>query len=292
MQEIVSGDFKQNPKRFYSYIKSKRQQSEGVSSLIDKNGFLQSESTKRADVLNDQFVLVYTREDIESIPQKGSSPHTAMQRIMVTINGVAKLLRELNPHKATGPDCIPSFILKLAAEEISPVLTKIFQRSLDTVEVPLDWRKANIVPLFKKGDRHQASNYRPVSLTSMSCEILEHIVHSNIMNFLQHDILCDNIHGFRTRRSCETQLITTLQGIISKLRSGKDQIDVILLDFSKAFDKVPHQRLLHKLGFYGVSDDTLRWIQSFLNYHKQQVFLEVPYPQKQMPSRGFHKEQF
>ena len=78
----------------------------------------------------------------------------------------------------------------------------------------------------------------------------------------------------RARRSCETQLITTLQSITSQLRSGKDQADVILLDFSKAFDKVPHQRLLHKLDFYGVRDDTLHWIQSFLSYRKQQVLLE------------------
>ena len=92
-------------------------------------------------------------------------------------------------------------------------------------------------------------------------------------HFLKHDILCDNQHGFTARRSIETQLITTLQGITSKLRSGKDQIDVIRLDFLKAFDKVPHQRLLHKSDFYGVRDDTLRWIQSFLHYRKQQVLL-------------------
>lgn len=125
MQEIVSGDLKQNPKCFYSYIKRKRQESEGVLFLIDKNGFLQNESTKTADVLNDQFVSAYTHDDIESIPQEGPSLHPAMQRIMVTINGVAALLRELKPHKATGPDCIPTFILELAAQEILPVLTNI-----------------------------------------------------------------------------------------------------------------------------------------------------------------------
>ena len=155
----------------------------------------------------------------------------------------------------------------MAADEISPVLTKIFQMSLDTGEVPADWRKANIMPLFKKGDKHQASNYRPVSLTSVTCKVLEHIIHSNVINhFLHQDILCDNQHGFRSKRSCETQLITTLQSITSQLRTGRDQVDVILLDFSKAFDKVPHRRLLHKLDFYGVRGDTLRWIQSFLSY--------------------------
>ena len=275
MEEVVSSDLKQNPKRFYSYIKSKRQESEGVSSLIDKNGFLQSDSTKRAEVLNDQFVSAYTKDDTERLPSKGPSPFSAMRKIIVSPNGVTKLLRDLKPHKASGPDSIPTYILKVAADEISPVLTKIFQTSLDTGEVPADWRKANIVPLFKKGDKHQASNYRPVSLTSVTCKVLEHIVHSNVINhFLHQDILCDNQHGFRSKRSCETQLITTLQNITSQLRTGRDQVDVILLDFSKAFDKVPHRRLLHKLDFYGVRGDTLRWIKSFLSYRKQQVLLE------------------
>ena len=169
----------------------------------------------------------------------------------------------------------PTFILRVASEELSPILSSIFQFSLDSGEVPSDWRSTNIVPIFKKGDKHQASNYRPVSLTSVTCKILEHIVHSNVMShFSQNKILCDNQHGFRSKRSCETQLITTLQGITSQLRSGKDQVDVVLLDFSKAFDKVPHQRLLHKLNFYGVQGNTLRWIQSFLSYRKQQVNLE------------------
>ena len=208
-----------------------------MSSLIDKNGFLQSDSTKRAEVLNDQFVSAYTKEDTERLPSKGPSPFSAMQKIIVSPNGVAKLLCELKPHKASGPDSIPTYILKVAADEISPVLTKIFQTCLDTGEVPADWRKANIVPLFKKGDKHQASNYRPVSLTSVTCKVLEHIVHSNVINhFLHQDILCDNQHGFRSKRSCETQLITTLQSITSQLRTGRDQVDVILLDFSKAFE--------------------------------------------------------
>ena len=138
MEEVVSGDLKQNPKRFYSYIKSKRQESEGVSSLIDKNGFLQGDSTKRAEVLNDQFVSAYTKEDTERLPSKGPSPFSAMRKIIVSPNGVTKLLRDLKPHKASGPDSIPTYILKVAADEISPVLTKIFQTSLDTGEVPAD----------------------------------------------------------------------------------------------------------------------------------------------------------
>ena len=193
----------------------------------------------------------------------------------IRTNGITKLMQDLKPHKASGPDSTPTFILKIAAEEHSPVLSKIFHTSLNTEEVPTDWRKALIVPIYKKGDRHQSSNYGPVSLTSVTCKILEHVGHSNVMNhFLQNNILSDNQHGFRANRSCETQLITTLQGIISRLCSGRDQVDVILLDFSKAFDRVPHQRLLHKLECYRVRGDTIHWIQSFLSYRKQEVLLE------------------
>ena len=89
-----------------------------------------------------------------------------------------------------------------------------------------------------------------------------------------HNILTDCQHGFRSRRSCESQLISTIQGIAEKLKSGKDQIDVILLDFAKAFDKVLHKRLLHKLCHYGVRGKTLQWIPSFLSSRTQQVLVE------------------
>ena len=198
-----------------------------------------------------------------------------MRKITFRVPGIAKLLRNLNPHKAAGPDSIPTQVLKIASDQIAPVLTRIFQSSYDTGTVPCDWRDANIVPIYKKGDKQLASNYRPVSLTSISCKVIEHVVHSNIMDhFQKHSILCDEQHGFRKRRSCESQLITTIQGIASKLRSGRDQVDVILLDFAKAFDKVPHQRLLYKLNYYGVREENLQWVESFLSHRKQRVLLD------------------
>ena len=120
-----------------------------------------------------------------------------------------------------------------------------------------------------------ASNFRPVSLTSLACKVLEHIIHSNIMRHLdQNSIPTMKQHGFCKKRSTVTQLVATIQGIARSLRSGKDQVDVVLLDFSKAFDKAPHQRLLYKLNYYGVRGDTLDWISSFLIHRKQQVLLD------------------
>ena len=108
-------------------------------------------------------------------------------------------------------------------------MTKLFQFSLDTGSVPRDWKDANVVPIFKKGDRHNPANYKPVSLTSVTCKLLEHIIHSNVMaHFDVHHILKDNQHGFRKRRSCESQLIVTIDTIAKHLAEG-DQVDTILL---------------------------------------------------------------
>ena len=124
--------------------------------------------------------------------------------------------------------------------------------------VPSDWREAPIVPLYKKGPKQLAANYRPVSLTSVASKVLKHIVHSSIMrHFDNNSILTVKQHGFQKKRSTVTQLVATIQGIASSLHSGKDQVDFILLDFSKAFNCFPHQRLLYKLNFYGVRIETL-----------------------------------
>ena len=162
-----------------------------------------------------------------------------MPDIIVTEEGVAKLLRRINPNKACGPDMIPARILKEFADEISSSLTAIFQKSLDSGTVPDDWRSANVSAIFKKGDRFKASNYRPVSLTSLCCKVQEHIITSNILNHLEeHDILTDCQHGFRARRSCETQLVTLVHELAEATDRGR-QTDMIILDFSKAFDRVP-----------------------------------------------------
>ena len=274
IETTVDEAYKTNNKRFWAYVKSKGQETSGIPPLKNKDGFLKSDNYSKAEILNHQFQSVFTEEDLANQPDKGRSPFQTMENIKVTEQGIIKLLLNLKTNKATGPDSIPAFILKTAAKEIAPSLTLLFQQSLDTSEVPSDWRNAWVVPIYKKGEKHQACNYRPVSLTSITCKILEHIVHSSIMrHYDRNNILHDSQHGFRRKRSCETQLVITTDEIARSLENGS-QVDVILLDFSKAFDKVPHQRLLHKLSFYGVQDKTLGWIRSFLQDRKQEVLLE------------------
>ena len=146
----------------------------------------------------------------------------------------------------------------------------LFQASLDQGLVPPDWKEGNIVPLYKKGDRALPENYRPITLTSISCKILEHVVHSNIMtHFDKFNVLDNAQHGFRKRRSCISQLLTTVDDFANCLKNH-DQIDAILLDFSKAFDK----GLILKLENLGIRNSLLNWVRSFLVGRNQRVLVE------------------
>ena len=176
-------------------------------------------------------------------------------------NGIKSLLSALNANKTTGHDNISGRFLKELHEELTQALTLIFKASLHQGQVPTIWKDAFITPLFKKGDRSKPSNYRPVSLTPICCRIMEHIIHSTVMKHL-------DMHGIQKSRSCESQLIVTVQDLAVSLNKN-EQVDGILLDFSKAFDKVPHQRLLERLSNYGV-----RWIKDFLTNLNQEVVLE------------------
>ena len=121
---------------------------------------------------------------------------------------MAALLKNLNPYKAQGSDGMHTHVMKELADELAPALMILFQSSLSLGVVPADWRAAHTTPIFKKGEQYDPTNYRPASLTSVVCKLLEHIVGSAVMrHFEGHGILNDNQHGFRRGRSCETQLL-------------------------------------------------------------------------------------
>ena len=162
-------------------------------------------------------------------------------------NGVAKQLAQLNPQKACWPDELPSRVLKEIAQAASEWLAFIFSQSFYLNVAPSDWSKSCISAVFKKKNKSDPSNCRPISLTSICCKVMEHIVLSHMAKHLSsNNILIDEQHGFRQQFSCETQLISAIHNW-AKLINICSQTDVVLLDFSKAFDSVPHQRLLMKL---------------------------------------------
>jgi len=170
---------------------------------------------------------------------------------------VMKKLKLLRQDKAGGPDELIPRLLTMIHEEICYPLTLLFKKLLTEGAVPNDWKRANVAPIYKKGRKSLAGNYKPVSLTSQCSKLLESIIRDAIVEHLETNSLLENSqHGFRKGRSCLTNMLIFLDKITSWIDQG-ETVDVVYLDFAKAFDKVPHQRLLLKLANHGISGKVL-----------------------------------
>ena len=270
---IQDGLENNNSKPFWRYLKAKQQDNIGVSPLKRK-GQLLSDSRSKTDILVNQFSSVFTRDSSSSMPSVGKLCDTSIGELKITEEGVLKLLRNIQTSKAPGPDSIPNRVLKECATQLAPSITITFQKSVDSGCLPKDWLNTNIAPVFKKEDRHLPEKYRPLSLTSVLSKLLEHILCRHMLkHFERHNILTSLNHGFRAGYSCETQLAVTIEDLNTSFDRGT-QTDIAILDFSKAFDTVRHNKLLHKLQEYGIRGNLHTWIQSFLCNRHMKVVVE------------------
>ena len=218
---------------------------------------------------------VLTPQSGNTFPQLPGTQFPKMKPLHISENGVFMLLDRIDVSKSSGPDKLPGRLLQSLAKEITPVVHFIFTQSLCTGKLPTEWTQANVAPIFKKGSRLQAVNYHPVSLTCITCKLFEHIICKHILAHLEdHKILTNLQHGFRSGRSCETQLVTTFQDLAQMHNKKGSQIDIAVLDFSKTFDAVPHDGLLSKLKHYGIDEKIWLWIYNFLKNRKQSVVVD------------------
>ena len=168
-------------KRLFQYITSLRKECSGVPSLKQGDRLITG-TIGKAEALNDHYQSVFTKEPPGPITDKGPSPYQAMEDPFITEAGVLKLLQNIKVDKTTGPDAIAARVMRETAVDLAPVLVSIFMHSINTESVPEDWKKANVIPIFKKCSMYSPSHYRPVSLTCISCKVMEHIMVSNIMD--------------------------------------------------------------------------------------------------------------
>jgi hypothetical protein len=266
---------KKNPKLLYAYVNSRQKVSDPISALKNANNIITNDKKEIASILNVQFSSVFVNESShESIPEFPKRTNNEINDISITQHEIANLLANLDKFKSCGNDNVHSYVLKSCANAWALPLSMIFRKSLDSGEVPDAWLEANVTPLYKKkGSRLDAANYRPISLTSVVCKIMEKIVKNAVMKFLSsNSLISKHQHGFRNKKSCTTNLLEAID-YATKTISEKDSLDILFIDFEKAFDKVPHKRLLHKLISYGITGKILKWLEAFLSNRKQRVVL-------------------
>ncbi|CAM4648815.1 unnamed protein product [Lepidochelys kempii] len=199
---------------------------------------------------------------------------------------VRDYLEKLDVHKSMGPDELHPRVLKELAAVIAEPLAIIFENSWQTGEVRDDWKKANVVPIFKKGKKEDPGNYRPVSLTSVPGKIMEQVLKESILKHLhERKVIRNSQHGFTKGRSCLTNLIAFYDEITGSVDEGK-AVDVLYLDFSKAFDTVSHSILVSKLKKYGLDECTIRWVESWLDCQAQRVVINGSMSSWQAVSSG------
>ena len=191
--------------------------------------------------------------------------------VLINTTIIRKEIENLDPSKAFGPDEIHPKMLKELIDHVAVPLSIIINKSLKNGTLPDDWKNAQVSPIFKKGARNVAANYRPVSLTSIVCKLAEKIIRKKVISHLvEEKLLSAKQHGFLTKKSTTTQLLSYLDKCTEIIAAG-GVVDTIYFDFAKAFDTVPHQRLLKKIQCYGIGGDILRWIEAFLKERHQVV---------------------
>ena len=181
-----------------------------------------------------------------------------MKKLVITEKTIWKILDKLKIDKSPGLDELHPRLLKELAVSICKPLKIIFQKSIQERSVPKEWKLAGVSAIFKKGSKSQAGNYRPVSLTSVVCKVFEKIIRDHIIEFMQiNNQFSDKQYGFITGRSTTLQLLEVLDKWTEALETKGTVIDCIYMDFQKAFDKVPHNRLVGKLKSYGIDEDII-----------------------------------
>ena len=274
LEKDLAKKAKKNPKKFYAYMKSKTSNRVSVGPLVGEGGMV-TDNKEMAGILNAQYTGVFTREETGDLPEAeilytGDEPLTD---IRFEREEVEKKLKNIKQSGAPGPDKVWSRVLHDMADTLAEPLAAIYNKLMEEGGVPLIWRMANVCPIFKKGTKGDPANYRPVSLTCVVGKVMESLVRDKIMEHLdRNSLIRPSQHGFLSGKSTATNMLVYMEALTKLLDEGHT-VDVLYLDFAKAFDKVPHQRLLEKCKGLGLDGKLLEWIRVWLEGRKQRVVL-------------------
>ena len=276
-EKKVAKYVKTNSKVFWKHVNNRIKARAKIPDLCKKdeiNGKTKDDAEK-AEVLGQFFASVFVNEPVEASSESMMSKHNAMNhelKLSITKNVIRTKLDELDPSKSPGPDTIHPRVLKEVSTIVEEPLYLIFKKSIELGKVPSKWKLASVTPIYKgKGSKSLPENYRPISMTSICCRIMESIVRDSLMEYMnKNSILSERQFGFMKGRSTVLQLLRVLDQWTDALDRG-NIVDVVFCDFQKAFDTVPHKKLIHVLKQYGIRDNLLLWLKDFLTDRKMEV---------------------
>ena len=264
-------DFRVNPKRFWSFIKSLKSSSHCSPALV-YNGKTYTSDSERAACFNQCFGKKFSNPAVDTLPNAPDLNVSRLVKFNFPRGKVESLLLSLDKHKACGPDGLSARILRECARELAIPIEMLCRLSVEQGVFPDRWKQANVIPVHKKGDRKLPENYRPVSLLPLCSKVLEKVVYDCLIEHCR-PALPPNQHGFLPKRSCVTNLACFLSDAWGSIAEGK-QLDAVYTDYSSAFTSVNHKLLLHKMkNSFNVTDCAYMWLQSYLSNRSQRVVL-------------------
>ena len=261
---------------WWKYLKPfiKSSSSSGIPMLL-KDDIIYSNDIEKANILNDHFIgQTNLQDNNKELPKLNISDNTpSIHGIKLNPNEVKDILQNLQIGKSSGPDGINNRILKELSSELANPLCSLFNSSLSSGSFPSSWKEANVTPIFKKDDASNVSNYRPISLLNTIGKVMEKLVHKHVFNFfLSNNTISSFQSGFVTGDSTVNQLVNMYNTFCKALDEGKE-VRAVFLDISKAFDRVWHRGLLHKLNYVGIRGRLLDWFSDYLTNRRQRVVL-------------------
>jgi hypothetical protein len=273
-KNLASGEDKNN-RKFTKYVKSKTKSKTSVGPLLSKEKKLITEEKEIAEELNKFFSSVFTKEDLQSVPDpEVENVRKKMEPVRIEQQQIRNKIKKLRKTAAPGPDGITPAQLQSLGEAVILPLEIIYNKSMETGCTPEDWRKANVTPIHKKGTKGDPGNYRPVSLTSIPCKIMESIIKDRIMgHLLDNELIQESQHRFMPGKSCSTNLMEFMDFVTKAVDEGKP-VDIFYLDFAKAFNKVPRQMLVKKMRAKGLDPGVITWIENWLTDRTQCVCVQ------------------
>ena len=276
-------------KKFWSYVRS-TSNTLRIPTQVHRKEVYANDSKKQVYLFNEYFYDQFSAANVYNTDINFGNDNNFIDFHFYP-DQISNILKDIETNKSSGPDGITGTVLKKCSSSLSYPLSILFNISFASGQLPQDWKLANVVPVHKKGDKADIENYRPISLTSLVIKVMEKIVRNELYSKCK-DLINDKQYGFLPNKSCTTQMINTLDDVAYSLNSQSD-VDIIYLDFTKAFDSVSHDKILENLKTqFNIDGLMLNFIKAYLKDREQKVVINGKFSNTLPVRSGYPKVPF